>query len=148
MTTAAGPSKAALYTTHLRNDLFPAIQAAREGIARLEWDISEYKDVISRLANVRLRSTTEPEETLTELGGGIWVDARIQDTSSVTLDIGLDIHMELSVQDAIAYSTKRISVLEKKKDVLTKRMEGLEWQVEQFNGAIAQADNGVHESVR
>lgn len=60
-------------------------------------------------------------------------------TSIVTLDLGLDIHLPLSNADARDYAAKRVEVLKKKRAVLVGREERIQWEIEQFEGAVKEA---------
>jgi hypothetical protein len=67
-------------------------------------------------------------QTLVEVGAGVWVDAEMwamnltgkvladvsrPDTSVVTIDIGLDLHVEMEIEQALAFCTRRVEVLRK-----------------------------------
>lgn len=60
-------------------------------------------------------------------------------TASVTLDLGLDIHLPLSLAEAREYASKRVDVLKKKRAVLVGREERVQWEIEQFEGAVKEA---------
>ncbi|RSH85678.1 hypothetical protein EHS25_003819 [Saitozyma podzolica] len=134
-------SKSRLYAQHLTTDLLPSLEATRQAIQQTEHDISEYRDLAERLRGLE-QTGHAPQTTLTELGGGCYVDAQIPDTSRVTLDIGLELHLEMGAGEAIEYAEKRAGVLEKRISALKVREENIIWQIEQFRGAIAEADAG------
>lgn len=83
-----------------------------------------------------------------ELGAGVWVDTVVlvcrgmsdasPDTSSILLDLGLDIHLEMDTPVAAEYANKRAEVLRKKREVAVKREERLKWEVEQVGKAQTQ----------
>lgn len=58
----------------------------------------------------------------------------------MTLDLGLDIHMDLPAPQAAEYATKRAEVLRKKRETVVKREERLKWEIEQVCIAPGQAD--------
>lgn len=60
-------------------------------------------------------------------------------TATVTLDLGLDIHLPLSNTEARDYAAKRVEVLKKKRAVLVGRAERIQWEIEQFEGAVKEA---------
>jgi len=107
----------------------------------IEADIAEYETLADRL-ELLLQSSVEAQSTLTELGAGVWVDASIPDAKTVTLDLGLGVHADLPVHTAVDFVSKRVEVLRRKKMRHETKLQTLTWQIEQFQGAIANADPG------
>lgn len=54
----------------------------------------------------------------------------------MTLDIGLDIHISLPSTTAAEYAGKRAEVLLKRRSVLAERERKIEWEIQQFEGAL------------
>jgi prefoldin subunit 5 len=47
------------------------------------------------------------------LAGKVLADVSRPDTSVVTIDIGLDLHIEMEIEQALAFCTRRAEVLRK-----------------------------------
>ncbi|WWC63665.1 uncharacterized protein I303_106270 [Kwoniella dejecticola CBS 10117] len=136
--TSAHTERAPIYCAHLQTSLLPELVTTRRALAGVESDISEYENLsvkIDELEKVKGKSI----ETLTEMGAGVWIEATIPDSSYITLDLGYDIHLDLSLTEAREYIVRKIEVLKKKGDNLSKKEEFLVWQVGQFQGALSQS---------
>ncbi|CAK9781331.1 hypothetical protein CC85DRAFT_282854 [Cutaneotrichosporon oleaginosum] len=125
----------AAYSAQIQNTLVPALAAVREEIARVDGDIRDYEQVARRLE----RLDGKPHAGPSELGAGVWVDTVVPSTAAITLDLGLDVHLALPPKEAAEYATRRAGVLKKKREVLVRREERLLWEVEQFEGAVREA---------
>ncbi|TXT09199.1 hypothetical protein VHUM_02673 [Vanrija humicola] len=125
------------YSAHLQRTVVPQLAAVREAIAAVDGDIADYEQVARRLARA---DPARSHRTPAEIGAGVWVDTQVHDASVITLDLGLDVHLTLPVDEAAAYATKRADVLRKKRAALASREERLNWEVQQFEGAIKEAD--------
>ncbi|GMK55639.1 hypothetical protein CspeluHIS016_0206950 [Cutaneotrichosporon spelunceum] len=121
----------------------PALAAVRADIARVDSDIRDYEQVARRLA----LAGDGPHAGPAELGAGVWVDTVVPSTAAVTLDLGLDVHLPLRPGEAAEYATRRAEVLKKKREVLVRREERLLWEVEQFEGAVREAQAREAKSV-
>ncbi|WVQ68571.1 prefoldin, alpha subunit [Kwoniella botswanensis] len=132
------PERAQIYSAHLQSTLLPELDVTRHALISVEHDISEYDNLLNKLDQLE-EADERGIETLSELGAGVWVETRISDTKTVTLDLGLDLHMDMSLAEAREYVIKKIDVLKKKRDSLSKKEEFLVWQVGQFHGALSQS---------
>ncbi|OCF57764.1 prefoldin, alpha subunit [Kwoniella mangroviensis CBS 10435] len=132
------PERAQIYSAHLQSTLLPELEVTRYALITVEHDISEYDDLLRRLNQLE-QADERGVETLSELGAGVWVETRISDTKTVTLDLGLDVHMDMPLSEAKGYVSKKIDALKKKGDGLSKKEEYLVWQVGQFHGALPQS---------
>ncbi|WWC93269.1 prefoldin, alpha subunit [Kwoniella sp. B9012] len=133
------PGRAQIYSAHLQSTLLPELEVSRHALISVEHDISEYDDLLQKLDQLE-KADERGIETLSELGAGVWVETRISDTKTVTLDLGLDVHMDMPLAEAREYVIKKIDVLKKKRDSLSKKEEFLVWQVGQFHGALSQSN--------
>ena len=68
------------------------------------------RDLISKITQVQ--DSAGKQETLVELGAGVYADAVVYDTSKITLDVGLGYHVDMTLEEALVCSEKRIGVLE------------------------------------
>ncbi|WVQ80016.1 hypothetical protein IAT38_002117 [Cryptococcus sp. DSM 104549] len=135
-------AQAQVYASHLQNSLLPELEATRHSLAQVEFDISEYEALRGKLVDLG-KEQGKSIETTSELGAGVWVHTKIPDTSAITLDLGLDLHLDMPVADAQEYTKKKVEVLKKKRDVLSQKEEHLVWQIGQFHGAMAQQSNAT-----
>ncbi|WVQ95234.1 prefoldin, alpha subunit [Kwoniella sp. CBS 9459] len=122
------------YIAHLQGSLIPQLEMTRRGLFVAEHDISEYESLRSKLDE--LEKADRPIETLSELGAGVFVETRIEDTSNITLDLGLDLHVDMRIAEAKAYIARKLEILKKKRDTLTEKEEHLVWQIGMFQGAM------------
>ncbi|KAK1921006.1 Prefoldin subunit-domain-containing protein [Papiliotrema laurentii] len=132
----ATTSKSHTYSNHLNTTLLPTLQLVRQNLAQVEHDLEEYHDLEDKLAG--LEQAQGRQETLTELGAGIYAEAHIPETSTITLDLGLETHANLTLSEARSFVSQRITVLEKKLQVVRDREQGITWQIEQFQGALSE----------
>nr|XP_031863863.1 uncharacterized protein CI109_000506 [Kwoniella shandongensis]KAA5530935.1 hypothetical protein CI109_000506 [Kwoniella shandongensis] len=123
-------SRAQVYSAHLRNSLLPELEITRQKLAQVEFDISEYETLREKLSELG-KQDGKGLDTLTELGAGVWVEAEVPDTSVVTLDIGLGLHLDMSTADAQEYTKKKMEQLKRARDKLSEKEEHLVWQVGQ-----------------
>ncbi|ORX38248.1 Prefoldin subunit-domain-containing protein [Kockovaella imperatae] len=126
------------YASHLNTVLLPSLDQLRRNLAKLEQDIAEYDDV-SQKAKLLVADARRPQEAMMDLGAGVYVDVIVPDTSQMTLDLGLDIHLQMPVDEAGEYAAKRVTMLQKRRSALKIKEENLIWQIEQFRGAMNQA---------
>ncbi|WVW85289.1 hypothetical protein I302_107327 [Kwoniella bestiolae CBS 10118] len=126
-----------VYSAHLQTSLLPDLEVTRQALVKVEHDISEYEDLQSRIDELDKVKDKEIE-TLSELGAGVWVETRIMDTQNITLDLGFDLHMDMTLSEARGYMIKKLEVLKKKRDSLSQKEEFLVWQIAQFHGALSQ----------
>lgn len=83
--------------------------ARRDAITR---EAAEYAELRALLAELRAsHASGEPLQTLMELGEQFRVRAKIRDTSMVTVDVGLNFHVEMTVQEASAFVDKHLQHL-------------------------------------
>ncbi|KAK8854527.1 prefoldin, alpha subunit [Kwoniella newhampshirensis] len=129
-------SRTQVYSAHLRNALLPELEATRQQLAQVELDLLEYEILRGKLVEL-LKQDGKGLETLTELGAGVWVEARVPDTKTITIDIGLGLHLDMMIPDAQAYTKEKVDQLKRKRDRLTEKEEHLVWQVVQFQGAMS-----------
>ncbi|BEI84890.1 hypothetical protein CcaverHIS002_0502910 [Cutaneotrichosporon cavernicola] len=113
----------------------PAIVRVREDIAEVDRDIRDYEQVARRLEKM----VDKPHAGPAQLGAGVWVDTVVPSNTAVTLDLGLDVHIDLPPPAAAEYASRRAVVLKKKREALVRREERLMWQVDQFEGAVREA---------
>ncbi|WWC90398.1 prefoldin, alpha subunit [Kwoniella dendrophila CBS 6074] len=127
-----------MFSAHLQNQLLPELEGIRQALGKVEFDISEYEDLQNKLDQLAKLDKNESIESLIELGAGVWVESRIFDTQNITLDLGFDIHMDMTLGEAKEYVEKKMTVLKKKRDNLSQKEEFLVWEVGQFHGALSQ----------
>ncbi|OCF40990.1 prefoldin, alpha subunit [Kwoniella heveanensis CBS 569] len=134
--TFAPVERSEAYITHLQGSLIPQLEMTRRGLLVTEHDISEYETLQSKLDE--LEKVDKPIETLSELGAGVFVETRIEDTKNITLDLGLDVHLDMTLPEAKAYVIKKLDFLKKKRDTLTEKEEHLVWQISMSQGAMTE----------
>ncbi|WVR09337.1 hypothetical protein IAU60_006403 [Kwoniella sp. DSM 27419] len=135
--TGSVQDRAAVYTAHLRDTLLPQLEISRQGLMVVEHDISEYEILRGKLNE--LQASDSSIETLTELGAGVWVEARVN-PKMVTLDLGFDLHLDMVPSEAKEYTNKKLEILKMKRDTLSQKEEHLVWQIGQFQGAMNSVD--------
>ncbi|WWC71264.1 uncharacterized protein I206_105217 [Kwoniella pini CBS 10737] len=128
-----------VYTAHLQNSLLPELEMTRHNLMIMENDISEYENLRGKIEELE-KLDGNSIETLTEMGAGIWVEAKIPDTNVITLDLGYDLHMDMNLKEAKEYVIKKVEILKRKRDNFSKKEEFLVWQIGQFHGALSQPD--------
>ncbi|WRT68706.1 uncharacterized protein IL334_005686 [Kwoniella shivajii] len=126
-----------IYTAHLQTSILPELESTRHLLLKIENDIAEYEDLRKKIDELE---KVDNVETLTELGAGVWVEAVISDTKIITLDLGLNLHLDMSLAEARRYTMKKTDILKMKRDTFSKKEEFLVWQVGQFHGAITEVN--------
>ncbi|OXH28053.1 hypothetical protein J008_04575 [Cryptococcus neoformans] len=125
-----------VYSAHLRNALLPELENTRQRLSTVETDIAEYALLKDKIAGLQKEQGKEVN-TMSEMGAGVWVHTTIPDISVITLDLGLDLHLDMPLADAKEYVKKKLEILKKKRDSLSQKEELLVWQIGQFQGAMA-----------
>lgn len=99
---------------------------------------------VSRRLNA-IPPTPQPRSAPVELYAGVYADALVRDTATVTLDLGLDVHLAMPRGEAAVYAARRAQVLAGKRAALAVREERLKWEVEQFQGALGLGGGGAED---
>ncbi|OWZ65067.1 hypothetical protein AYX14_04175 [Cryptococcus neoformans] len=134
--TPSRTTQSQVYSAHLRNALLPELENTRQRLSTVETDIAEYALLKDKIAGLQKEQGKEVN-TMSEMGAGVWVHTTIPDISVITLDLGLDLHLDMPLADAKEYVKKKLEILKKKRDSLSQKEELLVWQIGQFQGAMA-----------
>ncbi|ADV23534.1 hypothetical protein I315_02641 [Cryptococcus gattii Ru294] len=136
LSTPSRTTQSQVYSAHLRNALLPELENTRQRLSTVETDIAEYALLKDNLVGLQKEQGKEVN-TMSEMGAGIWVHTTIPDISVITLDLGFDLHLEMTLADAEEYVKKKLEILKKKRDSLSQKEEFLVWQIGQFQGAMS-----------
>ncbi len=110
------------------------IEALRVEIAQIDILISEYRNTITTLKN--LKDLGAGKEVLLPVGRIAQVGAKLENVDKVVVDIGSGISVELPFDEAIEQIEKEITSLLALREVLEKAMIGLYGKVEEITQKI------------
>lgn len=95
------------YSTFLRNVLRPDFDVLSAAEKETRMEIEEYKQLLMRLENLAI---IKPH--LVDLGfNKVQCQATVDDSSKVFVHVGMGFHVELTMEEALAYVQKRIHFL-------------------------------------
>lgn len=110
------------YSSFIDSTLHPELQRAVSAREETEADIREYQELFDKLAVIIQDRQQEPLEAMVHLGNElVYCKAEVQDASTVCVDVGLGLFVELTVEEAVPVIERRIRFLEK--DKLPKRLD-------------------------
>ncbi|RXK42400.1 prefoldin, alpha subunit [Tremella mesenterica] len=97
---------------------YPQIAAAE-----IQHTITQYLDLIKKLDTfIRLRADGQnSQKSQFEIGAGIWMDAEVPDISTVLVDIGLGLSVEMDLEQASEMAQRRVEMLRRRLEKM-KRM--------------------------
>jgi len=110
------------------------IEALRVEIAQIDILVSEYRNTITTLKN--LKDLGAGKEVLLPVGRIAQVGAKLEDVDKVVIDIGSGISVELPFDEAVKQIEKEIAALLALREVLEKAMVGLYGKVEEITQKI------------
>jgi prefoldin alpha subunit len=110
------------------------IEALRVEIAQIDILVSEYRNTITTLRN--LKDLGAGKEVLLPVGRIAQVGAKLEDVDKVVIDIGSGISVELPFDEAVKQIEKEITALLALREVLEKAMVGLYGKVEEITQKI------------
>ncbi|SMP08089.1 prefoldin alpha subunit [Desulfurobacterium pacificum] len=110
------------------------IEALRVEIAQIDILVSEYRNTITTLKN--LKDLGAGKEVLLPVGRIAQVGAKLEDVDKVVIDIGSGISVELPFDEAVKQIEKEITALLALREVLEKAMVGLYGKVEEITQKI------------
>ncbi len=110
------------------------IEALRVEIAQIDILVSEYRNTITTLKN--LKDLGAGKEVLLPVGRIAQVGAKLENVDKVVVDIGSGISVELPFDEAVEQIEKEITSLLALREVLEKAMIGLYGKVEEITQKI------------
>uniref|UniRef100_A0AAV1TNK8 Uncharacterized protein n=1 Tax=Peronospora matthiolae TaxID=2874970 RepID=A0AAV1TNK8_9STRA len=114
---ASESSTAALqrYSDFVEQVLRPQLQQTlvhRDALTREVHEYQELRELLQTLAD----PTPEPLHTLVDVGERFYVRAKVDDASLVTVDIGLEFHVEMTVTEAQRFVGSQLLYLTTKRN--------------------------------
>lgn len=97
----------------LREDL-KKVLAEREKLCQEVLDLQQLKTVIERLREVEISESSF--KTRVDLGCNFYVQANVTDTKFIFVKAGLDIFVQLTLEEAVTFIDKKVAFLDKKID--------------------------------
>lgn len=97
----------------LREDL-KKVLAEREKLCQEVLDLQQLKTVIERLQEVEISESSF--KTRVDLGCNFYVQANVTDTKFIFVKAGLDIFVQLTLEEAVTFIDKKVAFLDKKID--------------------------------
>lgn len=109
------------YEQFLNDKLLPDLKAVFEERDKLYTEQAEFlalQNSIDAIKAAKLREG-EPLKVQTDLGCNFYVNARVSDPSKIFVEVGLGFHLELTLDEALQFIDKRVTLLKTQSDKLT-----------------------------
>lgn len=100
------------YSAFVDEVLRPQLQqtlARRDAIAREATECAELRELLSELLS--RKDSSQPLHTLMDVGERFRVRAKVVDTTMITVDVGLNFHVEMTLSEAMAFVTSHLQYL-------------------------------------
>jgi len=111
------------YETHLnevlRKDLEKCLDA-RDKIYSEQAEFIALRHSIAAIRNAEL-SDREPLKTRVDLGCNFYCEAEVADPKTIMMSIGMGFYVQMSLDEALAYISKRDAALTEEAELLTKQ---------------------------
>ncbi|CAI5747302.1 unnamed protein product [Peronospora destructor] len=108
--------------------------AHRDALAQEVHEYEELRELLQELTNPKLQSV----HTLLDIGERFHVRAKVDDTSLVTVDIGLNFHVEMTVPEAQIFVQKHLFCLTEKRNKWQEKAREISNHVNQVIDSIQQ----------
>ncbi|KAI9221801.1 Prefoldin subunit-domain-containing protein [Blastocladiella britannica] len=116
---------------HLRVDL-RAVLAERESI--LEQSI-EYGKLSTQIQTIKDAGLTEMK-TQVDLGSNFYVQAKVPDTQFIYVNVGFGFHLELTLDEALAFLERKTSHLQEKANKCTRKASEIKAHIQIIMGTL------------
>ena len=125
------------YVEFIEKRLQPQLQTAISNREEIETEIREYSELNKTLVMIKEKQDEAPQslESLVDLGGNlVHCHAVIPEPKKIVVDIGMGIHVELTLEEGIHFTSKKICHLEDL--ILPARVEKAQRVAADLEGAL------------
>jgi len=122
------PAKVIRYEEFINERLRPDLKNVLDADERTCAEIANCHQIKLFIQQLKSRSFGQDSDEIkvkTDLGCSFFVEAVIEDTSRVSVYLGLGIYLEMSRDEAIEYIDKREKVLESKRKILLEKASNI-----------------------
>lgn len=109
------------YEHFLSNVLRQDLKEELERRDKLFEDIANHSQLKQTIDCILLANCDEGLRTQVDLGSNFYVQAHVPDVSHIYVNVGLGIHIELTLEEAQTFIDKRLKILNKKVQQSTKK---------------------------
>ncbi|XP_076069654.1 protein UXT-like isoform X2 [Oratosquilla oratoria] len=109
----------------LRKDLMVVLEERD----KLYESIAEFSQLKQTIKCIQDSSTEDGLRSQVDLGSNFYVQAHVPDVSYIYVDVGLGFHVELTLDEAVKFSQKKIDILTKKVEESTKKSAKIKAQI-------------------
>ncbi|KAK7070124.1 hypothetical protein SK128_023978 [Halocaridina rubra] len=110
----ANKEKIQQYEHFLNNILKQDLKEELERRDKLYEEIANYSQLKQTIDCIIQTASVEGLRTQVDLGSNFYVQAHISDVSYIYLNVGLGIHLELTLEEALSFINKRMNILNEK----------------------------------
>lgn len=98
---------------NLREDL----RKFEEYLAKINADIMEYVQLKNLVENM-MENMRDGFKTQVNIGGSLFMSARVPDTKTILVDVGLNHYVSFSLEEALKFCNFKVKTLQKEADVV------------------------------
>lgn len=117
----ASKEKIQNYEHFLNNVLRQDLKEELERRDKLYQDIADHSQLKQSINCIIQAESNEGLRTQVDLGSNFYVQAHIPDVSRIYVNVGLGIHIELTLEEALVFIDKRLKILNEKVSTSTKK---------------------------
>jgi prefoldin alpha subunit len=96
---------------HLKEDL----KNYEQQLAKINTDISEYLQIKKVIEHIK---DDKVLKTQVNIGGSFFMQAKVNDLEKMLVNVGLDVYVEFTLDEAVKYVDFKVKVLTKEADVI------------------------------
>lgn len=135
-------SKIDQYSSFISSTLRPQLEAAVEAREEVQRDIKEYEALQAKLANTEKKKGQSATDTVVDLGHEvIYCKAVIDDPSKIYVHAGMGFHVEMTIDEAANFCSKRINLLKQSMELKTHKATTIAVHIEETILVLQQLGN-------